>query len=79
MPSIILLWTVCVTDLIKPSNSLPSDILANGDIKTVPIATDGSENMTTQNNTASEVVQNSPTTNNNVSVEYGCSMGNHCC
>ena len=57
-----------ITDLIKPSSSLPTDILANGDMKT---DTDSSEN-TTAYITGGEEVQikhnseNSPTSSKNV-------------
>lgn len=65
------MWTVFHSDLIKPSNSLPTDILANGDMKALLTDdTNGSENpSTSQNNATSDAVQakeNSPTSNNNV-------------
>ena len=60
------------TDLIKPSNSLPTDILANGDMKALLADTNGSENS--QNGTPSEEqlkqnTQGSSTSSNNVSTE----------
>ena len=58
-------------DLIKPSNSLPTDILANGDMKALLTDTNGSEN--TQNGTEAQLKQNTQglsTSSNNVSMEY---------